>query len=70
MSDPSPYYTPSELAHKYKVTKRTLQRWRWLGIGPKHSKIGGSIRYLKSEVEEYDKKRVFQSTIEGEIAPP
>ena len=39
-----------ELAVRWKVSTRTLQRWRSEGFGPGYILIGGSIRYRFADV--------------------
>ncbi|MFN7226517.1 MAG: helix-turn-helix transcriptional regulator [Holosporales bacterium] len=43
-----------ELAQRWKLSPSTLERWRWLGVGPNFVKIGGRIRYRLDEVEAYE----------------
>ena len=44
----------SELAHRWGISPRTLERWRWLGQGPAFLKIGGRIAYRLSDVEAFE----------------
>jgi len=30
-----------ELSRRWRISPRTLERWRWLGEGPQYLKIGG-----------------------------
>ena len=45
------YYDNSDMARLFKVTPRTLQRWRDNGIVP-YKKLGGKIYYLAVKVDE------------------
>jgi hypothetical protein len=41
-----------------RLSPRTLERWRWEGIGPHYVKIGGRVVYNLDDVEEYELARV------------
>ena len=41
------YLTQAALAKRWKVSPRTLERWRWLGRGPQYMKVGGKVRYRR-----------------------
>lgn len=43
------YLSEHELAEKWGISHRTLQRWRWLNQGPNYLKIGGRVRYRPEE---------------------
>lgn len=50
-----------------KVT--TLRRWRWSGEGPPHIKLGGAVRYRRSDLEAYIEAQRRTSTSDtGEAA--
>ena len=40
-----------ELARRWRMSPRTLERWRWLGLGPQHIKIGGRMIYRLEDIE-------------------
>ena len=42
--------TESHLVIRWGCSRRTLQRWRTEGRGPTFVRLGGSIRYLLSDV--------------------
>lgn len=46
-----------DLARRWKISPRSLERQRWLGDGPPFVKIGGAVRYLLSDVESYEQDR-------------
>jgi predicted site-specific integrase-resolvase len=48
------FLNAKELAQRWKLSPSTLERWRWLGVGPNFVKIGGRIRYRLDEVEAYE----------------
>jgi predicted DNA-binding transcriptional regulator AlpA len=45
--------TPESTADYIGRPKATLAQWRWLGRGPRFIKIGGSVRYRKSDVDRW-----------------
>ena len=45
--------TPSELAGRLGVSKRTLNRWHSLRKGPPRSRIGNSIFYRQDAIESW-----------------
>jgi predicted site-specific integrase-resolvase len=50
-----------ELAERWIISPRTLERWRWSGEGPKVTKVGGRCLYRITEVEKFE--------LEGENKP-
>lgn len=51
-----------ELSRRLGVSHRTLERWRWLGVGPKFIKVGGRVKYRLEDVEAYERSRLCQCT--------
>jgi len=49
------FLTDSELATRLKVETGTLRNWRWLRRGPTFHRFEGTIRYLVTDVVEYEK---------------
>ena len=43
-----------DLARRWRISPRTLERWRWLGEGPAYLKLGGSVAYRIEDVEAYE----------------
>lgn len=56
--------TQSELSSRWKLSQRTLERWRILGSGPVYVKLGGSVRYMLEEVIDYEASRARHCTSE------
>lgn len=58
MKDVVPVYLNQvELAARFRVSPRTLERWRWLKTGPNYIKLGGKIVYALDDVESYERRR-------------
>lgn len=47
----------TELARRWRMSPRTLERWRWLKQGPVFIKVGGKVVYSLADVEAYERKR-------------
>ena len=43
-----------ELAERWTISARTLERWRWKGDGPAFLKIGGRVVYRIEDVLAYE----------------
>jgi hypothetical protein len=51
-----------ELARRWKLSPRTLERWRWLGQPPRFLKIGGRVVYRVEDIEAFEAKQLRQRT--------
>jgi hypothetical protein len=51
-----------ELAERLNISPRTLERWRWLGEGPRFLKIGGRVVYRLQDIERYEAEQLRDST--------
>jgi len=47
-----------DLARRWKISPRTLERWRWLGEGPRYLKLGGRVLYRVADIEAYEQSIV------------
>jgi hypothetical protein len=43
-----------ELARRWRISHRTLERWRWLRLGPAYFKAGGRVVYRLEDVLAYE----------------
>ena len=43
-----------ELSRRWSMSPRTLERWRYLKVGPPFLKLGGKILYQLEDVEAYE----------------
>ena len=57
-----PYLTQVELAVRWRISPRTLERWRWAGDGPRFIKIGGLVRYRFEDIEGFEAEQLRQIT--------
>jgi predicted DNA-binding transcriptional regulator AlpA len=51
-----------DLAARWNISHRTLERWRWTGEGPQYVKLGGRVVYRLEDVEEYEREQIRAST--------
>ena len=51
-----------DLADRWNISERTLERWRWLGEGPAYLKIGGRVVYRLEDIEAYETENLRPST--------
>jgi hypothetical protein len=51
-----------ELSRRWQVSPRTLERWRWLGQGPRFMKLGGRVAYRLEDVEAFEVEQLRQRT--------
>ena len=60
---PVRHFTQFELAERWRISPRTLERWRWLRLGPQYVKIGGRVVYLIADVEGYEAARRAETAL-------
>lgn len=56
-----------ELSRRWSLSPRTLERWRWLGLGPAYLKIGGRVVYQLEDVEAFEAQS--RANMKRDIAP-
>ena len=49
-----------DLAKRWNISERTLQRWRWKKKGPPYLKIGGRVAYRLSDIERWEEENLKQ----------
>ncbi len=52
--------TPAELARRWRITTRTLERWRIAGTGPAWLLLNGTVRYRSEDVLTFERARTRQ----------
>lgn len=56
--DPRPpsraHLTQAELADRWRLSGRTLEKWRQTGRGPRHLRVGGRVLYPAEEVARFE----------------
>lgn len=59
----------AELADRWGVSQRTLERWRAIGWGPCFLKMGGRVVYRLKDIEAYEIQHMRASTSEPANQP-
>lgn len=49
-----------QLARRWSLSPRTLERWRWREQGPAYLKVGGRVVYRLEDVEAFERVSVRQ----------
>lgn len=47
------FLTTEDAAAFLRLSRKTLERWRWAGKGPRWHKLGGAVRYRLEELERF-----------------
>jgi hypothetical protein len=56
------HFSQSELATRWRMSICTLERWRWLGEGPRFLKLGGRVVYRLEDIEAFEAEKLRSST--------
>ena len=56
------YLTQTQLAERWHISGRTLEKWRSVGKGPKFLKLGARCLYPSYEVEAHEASNLRQSS--------
>ncbi|MEO9298781.1 helix-turn-helix transcriptional regulator [Devosia alba] len=51
-----------DLADRWNISHRTLERWRWTGEGPRFVKLGGRVVYRLEDIEAFEYAQMREST--------
>ena len=63
MAEPSiQHFSQLELASRWRISHRTLERWRWSGEGPRFIKLGGRVVYRLADIEQFEADQLRCST--------
>ncbi|MBL8420856.1 MAG: helix-turn-helix domain-containing protein [Dechloromonas sp.] len=49
-----PAFTETELALRWNISPKTLQRWRYEGVGPPYIKLSKAVRYPVDNIVAYE----------------
>ena len=52
------HFSQAELAFRWRISPRTLERWRWSKTGPAYLKIGGRVIYRLEDIEAFEKTSI------------
>ena len=51
------HLTQEEIAARWRISPRTLERWRWLGRGPRYLKLCGRVVYRLEDIEAFEAEK-------------
>lgn len=58
----------TEAAKLLGVTTRTLQNWRFRGVGPCYVKLGRAVRYKPQDIEDYIDQNRQESVLDPHLS--
>jgi hypothetical protein len=47
-----------QLARRWSLSHRTLERWRWQKIGPPYLRVGGRVLYRLEDIEAFETEQL------------
>ena len=50
-----------ELSRRWKLSPRTLERWRWLKEGPRYLKVGGRVIYRLEDIIAFEEQQLHEA---------
>lgn len=50
-----------ELARRWRISPRTLERWRWQRVGPRYLKVGGRVLYRLEDIEAFEAEKMLEN---------
>ncbi|MCI4664946.1 MAG: helix-turn-helix domain-containing protein [Neomegalonema sp.] len=56
------FFNQKQLAARWGLSHRTLEQWRWRGVGPQYLKLGGRVAYRLEDVEAFETARLHSNT--------
>jgi hypothetical protein len=59
---PINHFSQLDLARRWAISPRTLERWRWTGEGPRYIKLLGRVVYRLADIEAFENARLHEST--------
>lgn len=63
------YMSSHQLAQRWCMSPKTLERWRWEGNGPQHLKVGGKVLYPIADVVAFEQEGLRQATAKHQGTP-
>jgi predicted site-specific integrase-resolvase len=67
MTDRPAHLNQVQLARRWHLSPRTLERWRSQGEGPTFLKLGGRIVYRLDDVEEFERAQLRTPASTAEV---
>ena len=63
------HLTQLDLARRWRISPRTLERWRWLRQGPAYLKLGAVITYRLEDVEAFEARQRHEAVARSQLSP-
>lgn len=57
------HFSQAELAKRWRLSPRTLERWRWTRDGPCYLKIGARVIYRIEDIEAFEAARLRSTDV-------
>jgi hypothetical protein len=67
---PVRHLSQTDLSRRWRLSPRTLERWRSHGAGPQHLKIGGRVVYRLTDIEEYEAESIGRRERSKDLGAP
>ena len=64
----TPHLSQRALAERWGISPRTLERWRWVGQGPRFLKLGHRVAYRVADIEAFEAEQLRDSTTTPPLA--
>ena len=55
------HFNQVELSRRWRMSPRTLERWRYRGTGPQFLKVGGRVLYRLADIEAHEADQLHAS---------
>jgi hypothetical protein len=62
------FLNQKDLAKRWSISDKTLEKWRVYGKGPRYCKVSNRVLYSISDIEAYEAPRFFNHTSEASFA--
>ena len=68
MDRPIVHINQVQLARRWSLSPRTLERWRWRDQGPVYLKVGGRVLYRLEDIEAFERASARQPAADSRRA--
>lgn len=68
MDRPIAHINQVQLARRWSLSPRTLERWRWRDQGPAYLKVGGRVLYRLEDIEAFERASARQPAADSRRA--
>jgi DNA-binding transcriptional MerR regulator len=61
------HLTQNELAARWNVSPRTIERWRSIGEGPKFVRISNRVMFRIEDIEAFEKQHLLEANADAPL---